>query len=193
MIIAIEIKSRTPFVGGAAFGTAGAYERLDGVAMGELDPRHPANLGIVNLDKAPRNARGRVEYCSDICILRPADAAKGNGRILNEVNNLGRKIRLANVCAGKAGNQPAAVADVGNAVPLKRGFTLVWSGWDPGAPRANCGLGLDAPVATDGGAPIVQRIREDFISGSRGGGLEQFRLSYDAASRDDAALTVRRT
>lgn len=193
MIIAIEIKSRAPFVGGASFGAVGAYERLDGVAIGELDPAHPANRGIVNLDKAPRNARGRVEYRSDICILRPVDAAKGNGRILYEVNNRGRIMLFANLCAGKAGNQPATAADLGNALPLKRGFTLVWSGWDAGAPRANGGLGLDAPVATDGGAPIVRRIREEFISGSRGGVLEQFRLSYEAASRSDAVLTVRRT
>ena len=73
MITAIEITSRAPFVGGATFGTTGAYERLDGVAIGELDPAHPGNRGIVNIDKAPRNARGRVEYRSDICILRPAD------------------------------------------------------------------------------------------------------------------------
>ena len=73
MITAIEITARAPFVGGAAFGAIGAYERLDGVAIGELDPAHPGNRGIVNLDKAPRNARGRVEYRSDICILRPTD------------------------------------------------------------------------------------------------------------------------
>ena len=52
------------------------------------------------------------------------------------------------------------------------GFTLVWSGWDAGAPRANGGLGLDAPIATDNGAPIVRRIREEFISGTRGGELQ---------------------
>lgn len=193
MIVAIEITSRAPFVAGASFGAVGAYERLDGVAIGELDPTDPANRAIVNLAKAPRNARGRVEYRSDICILRPMDAAKGNGRILYEVNNRGRIMLFANLCAGKVGNQPATAADLGNALPLKRGFTLVWSGWDAGAPRANGGLGLEAPVATDGGAPITRRIREEFISGSRGGVLEQFRLSYEAASRDDAVLTVRRT
>src|SRR5690242_15306557 len=99
MITAVEIKSRAPFVGGARFGDVGAYERLDGVAIGELDPTDPANRGIVNIDKAPRNAHGRVEYRSDICILRPADAAKGNGRILYEVNNRGRIMLFANLCA----------------------------------------------------------------------------------------------
>jgi hypothetical protein len=193
MITAIEIASRSMFVGGASFGAIGPYERLDGVAIGELDPAHPANRGIVNIDKAPRNARGNVEYRSDICILRPADPERGNGRILYEVNNRGRIMMFTNLCAGKPGNQPAAAADLGNALPLRLGFTLVWSGWDPGAPRANGGLGLDAPVATDNGAPIVRRIREEFISGTRGGDLPQFRLSYEAATRDDAILTARRT
>ena len=193
MITAIEITSRAPFVAGATFGTTGAYERLDGVAIGELDPGDPANRGIVNIDKAPRNAHGRVEYRSDICILRPADPERGNGRILYEVNNRGRIMLLANLCAGRPGNQPASAADLGNALPLRLGFTLVWSGWDPGAPRANGGLGLDAPEATDNGTPIVRRIREEFISGTRGGDLPQFRLSYEAATRDDAVLTVRRT
>jgi alpha/beta hydrolase family protein len=193
MITAIEITSRSPFVGGANFGSTGAYERLDGVAIGELDPRHSANRSIVNIDKAPRNARGNVEYRSDICILRPADPERGNGRILYEVNNRGRIMLFANLCAGKAGNQPTSADDLGNALPLHRGFTLVWSGWDPGAPRANGGLGLDAPVATNNGVPIVRRIREEFISGTRGGDLKQFRLAYEAATRDDAVLTVRRT
>ena len=89
---------------------------------------------------------------------------------------------FANLCAGKPGNQPQTAADLGNALPLRLGFTLVWSGWDPGAPRANGGLGLDAPVATDNGAPIVRRIREEFVSGTRGGDAEAFRLSYEAAS-----------
>jgi hypothetical protein len=193
MITAIEITARAPFVGGAAFGATGAYERLDGVAIGELDPAHPANRGIVNIDKASRNARGHVDYRSDICILRPADPERGNGRILYEVNNRGRILLFANLCAGKLGNQPATAAELGNALPLHLGFTLVWSGWDPGAPRANGGLGLDVPVATDNGAPIMRRIREEFISGTRGGDQQQFRLSYEAATRDDAVLTVRRT
>jgi hypothetical protein len=139
--------------------------------------------------------RGRVEYRSDICIIRPADPERGNGRILYEVNNRGRIMLFANLCAGSPGNQPRTVADLGNALPLRRGFTLVWSGWDPGAPRANGGLGMDAPIATNNGAPIVRRIREEFISGTRGGNLERFRLSYETASRDprEARLTVRRT
>jgi len=65
----------------------GAYERVAGVARGELDPADPHNAGIVNLDKAPRNARGQVEYETDFYLLRPVEAARGNRKIIYEVNN----------------------------------------------------------------------------------------------------------
>lgn len=192
MITAIEIRSRTPFVGGAVLGEAGAYERIDAVASGELDPSHPANRCIALIDKAPRTARGTVAYRSDVTVLRPVDPIKGNGRLLYEVNNRGRMMLIPNLCAGAAGNQPQSVADLGNALPFRLGFTLAWSGWDPGAARANGGLALDAPIATQAGAPIVQRIREEFVSGTRLGVMETLRLSYEAADTD-AVLTMRRT
>jgi hypothetical protein len=191
MITAIEIRDRESLVGGAEFGASGAYTRLNGTAFGELDPSHPRNRGIALLDKAPRNARGRVGYRSDFVILRPTDPARGNGRILYEVNNRGRIMMLANLCAGTAGNTWKTATDLGNAFPLRLGFTLVWSGWDAGAPKAT-GLSLDAPEASDAGKPIVRRIREEFVSGSRLGALPAFRLSHEAASRN-ATLTVRRS
>src|SRR5689334_10190204 len=73
MITGIEIRTRAPFVDGAPFGGTGAYERIDGVAIGALDPAHPRNRGIALLDQAPRNADGLVEYRSDFVLLRPAD------------------------------------------------------------------------------------------------------------------------
>ena len=43
----------------------GTYERLHGTVFGELDATHRLNAGIVNLDRAARNAGGNVEYQSD--------------------------------------------------------------------------------------------------------------------------------
>jgi len=186
MIIGIEIKSRSPFVNGASFGDAGAYERIDGVASGVLDPAHPRNRGIALLNQAPVNADGLVEYRSDFVLLRPADAAKGNGRLLYEVNNRGRIMLFANLCAGIAGNQPKTASDLGNALPLRLGFSLLWTGWDPGAPKAT-GLSLDVPVI-DG---VTRRIREEFVSGTRLGAHEAFKLAYEAV--EAASVTVRRT
>jgi hypothetical protein len=194
VLLSLDIQKVEPLAEGAPFGAVGGYERVIGTATGEVDPIDPANKAIALLDKAPRNARGRVEYSTDIYILRPQDPAKGNARILYEVNNRGRKMLFGNIADGPQGiNDPRTVADVGNGFPLRRGFTLVWSGWDPEAPRANLGLGLTAPVATDSGRPIVQRVREEYASGTRVGVLEAFKLSHEAATLDQsrARLTVR--
>ncbi len=194
MLVSLDIESVDLLAEGAEFGSAGAYERLIGTARGEVDPRDPANQGIANIGKAPRNARGRVEYSTDVFILRPRDPARGNGRILYEVNNRGRKMLFGNIADGPQGvNDPRTEADVGNGFPLRMGYTIVWSGWDPDAPRANGGLGMQAPVATDDGKPIVQEIRDEFVSGTRGGVLESFKLSYEAANLDQtrARLTQR--
>jgi hypothetical protein len=186
MIVGIEIKNRSPLVGGAAFGGVGAYERIDGVASGLLDPKHPRNSGIALLEQAPVNADGLVAYRSDFVLLRPADAARGNGRLLYEVNNRGRIMLFANLCAGAAGNQPKTAEDLGNALPLRLGFSLLWTGWDPGAPKPT-GLSLDVPVIEG----MAQPIREEFVSGTRLGVHEAFKLAYEAVG--PASVTVRRS
>lgn len=186
MITGIEVKSRTSLAGGATFGDSGAYQRIDGVATGLLDPCHPGNRGIALLDKAPTDANGLVAYRSDFVLLRPVDAAKCNGRLLYEVNNRGRIMLFNNLCAGAAGNQPSKPEDLGNALPLRLGFSLLWSGWDPGAPKST-GLSLDVPEI-DG---VTRPIREEFVSGTRLGVHETFKLAYEAVG--PAAVTLRRT
>src|SRR5438128_1635177 len=90
-ITAIRIDAVEPFADGQSFGEAGSYVRIKGVAKGELDPKAPENAVIVDLDKAPVNARGMVDYEVDIFILRPADPGKGNGILYYEVLNRGAK------------------------------------------------------------------------------------------------------
>lgn len=194
MLLALDIERVEPLADGAPFGEAGSYERVIATARGEIDPAHPGNSGIALIDKAPRNAAGKVEYKTDVFILRPKDPARGNGRILYEVNNRGRKMLFGNIADGPQGvNDPRTLADLGNAFPLRLGYTIVWSGWDPDAPRANMGLALAAPVATSNGQPIVQTVREEWVSGTRLGVLETFKLSHEAATLEQnrARLTVR--
>ena len=72
-IVQIDVQRTETFAGGQAFGARGAYVKIVGAAKGELDPRDARNRVIVNIDKAPRNGRGKVEYEADFYILRPAD------------------------------------------------------------------------------------------------------------------------
>jgi Alpha/beta hydrolase domain len=199
VLIRLKIDRMEPFADGMEFGTAGGYLRISGTAYGELDPRHPLNAVIVNLDKAPRNAYGLVEYETDFDIMRPADLGRGHRKILYEVVNRGRKNLLpvlhdAPETSPGAFNDPATPADAGNGLTFHTGYTLVWSGWDPDAPHANSGLSMCAPVATDAGAPIVKNIRDEFVFGTR---VPTTRLtaplSYEAATLDQgqARLTVR--
>ena len=82
MLTRLQIDRIEPFADGMAFGTVGSYVRLVGTAYGELDPQHPRNTVIVNIDKSPRNARGYVEYDADVYLMRPTDVSKGNRKLL---------------------------------------------------------------------------------------------------------------
>src|SRR5580693_2655353 len=184
----INVTDIADFADGHEFGTAGAYVRIKGVARGTLDPAAPANSGIVDLDKAPRNAKGLVDYATDFDILRPKDPARGSSMLVYDVPNRGSK-RIFNLLDDIPANDPARTndpktrEDAGLGFCLGRGYSLVWSGWDPGAPRANSGLGAEFPAVLDHGQPVVQRIRDEFHVGTRAPGDGSLRrLSYPAAS-----------
>jgi hypothetical protein len=199
MLTTITINSVEPFASGSAFGNTGAYERVKGTFRGELDPQDPRNRVIVNIGKAPPNAAGKVEYEADFFMLRPTDATRGNGKIIYDVTNRGRmyihwRLMDARLASPAAGNDPRTAEDAGTGLFLRRGYTLVWSGWDPDAPRTNNGLAMKAVVATNDGKPIVRIIRDELVSATRGAPRESFRLTHEAAMLDptQAKLTVRR-
>jgi hypothetical protein len=193
-LIEINVVAVEPFAEGAAFGNTGAYERVRGTFKGELDPADPRNKVIVNLDKAPKNAAGRVEYEADFYILRPVDPARGSRKLFYDVTNRGRQyVHWMFGDSRTVRNDPRALEDAGNGLILRRGYTVVWSGWDPDAPRSDDGLAMTPVIATHGGEPIVRVIRDELQSGTRGAQREVFRLTHDAAVLDQARakLTVR--
>src|ERR1700726_3545290 len=172
-ITGITISAVEPFAEGKAFGEAGGYVRVRGVARGVLDPRAPENAGICDLDKAGRNAAGLVEYATDLFILRPAEPRRGSGILVYDVTNRGAK-RILSLIDDVPANDPIAVndpktaRDAGLGFLFARGHSIVWSGWDPGAPRANNGLGADFPTALENGKPVTGRIRDEIHVGTRG-------------------------
>ena len=62
----VIVESQSPVYGGRSFGDVGAYERLTGYVVCAADPNDPKNAEIVNIDKAPRNGDGLVEYTVDL-------------------------------------------------------------------------------------------------------------------------------
>jgi len=108
------------------------YQKLTGHAYGELDPKLPLNAIITDLEFAPRNARGMVEYVATFTLLKPADMAKASGVLLYFVPNRGR----INLTGG--GFQTDA---------RQQGHVLVASGWQGDLESAEDMETLSVPVA----------------------------------------------
>jgi hypothetical protein len=196
-ITRIVIARRHPAFGGKSFGSAGPYEMLVGTAYGELDPKAPMNRGIVNLQFAPVNAKGHVEYSMDITFLKPVDINKGNGRLIYDVINRGHEKALSDLNLSEFSRTgPEEVNDPATAFIMKRGYTVAWSGWEgersdevlshPGLLKA------DFPIAIRNGKPITGVNREEITDTPAGPSFTKL-LSYPAANLDKAAasLTVR--
>jgi len=183
----------SPTFGGVSFGDVGPYEKLVGRAFGEIDPRDPLNAVITDLERAPRNARGMVEYATDIYILRPIDRSKGNHRLFFEINNRGNNFSFSFFNdATTGGNDPTTVADAGNGFLMRQGYSIVLSGWDATAPPGGGRLTIAVPVATNSdGSPIVGPSVEEFVIDD--GATLTGPLTYPAATLDQsqASLTVR--
>ena len=65
-VTALEIKTRSPFAQGQSFGDVGLYQQLDGTVHFAVDPHHPGNAGITDLQRAPRDAHGLVHCHAEI-------------------------------------------------------------------------------------------------------------------------------
>src|SRR5438093_104561 len=158
-------KVESPTFEGRAFGEVGQYEKLTGRAFGVADPKDPVDATIVNIERAPRNAQGLVEYDVDFYILKPIDMTKGNKSLFYDVVNRGNKNlhTTFNVGAG-GGNNPTKAADAGDGLLMNMGYTLVWSVWQgdvlPGGDRQT----VRFPIATaSSGGPITKKIWTEFV------------------------------
>jgi len=198
----IDITRREPFADGQSFGNTGAYEKLVGSVYLEADPADPHNAGITDLDKAPRNSRGLVEYSADLAILKPVDMSRGNHKIFYQVINRGNKGILNTFDDAPSSNDPSTVADAGNGYILQQGYTLVFLGWESDVLPGNGRMGITLPVATDSGQPITGLLTEryDVAHQIPMSGIASLPLSgssssesYPAASLDAASarLSVR--
>ena len=158
----IEIGSRTEIVGGKPFGAHGAYEKIIGKVYFAVDPTNPRNKPIVDLDKAPRDASGRVTFSADLYVLAPKDPALGNGVALFDVLNRGRKNIIRDFNRAPQNLNPTAEADFGDGFLMRQGYTLVWVGWQFDIPHRDDLMGLDAPPALEQEKPITGRVSTTF-------------------------------
>ena len=159
----VEIRSTTDALGGRSFGSVGAYELLKGTIFFAVDPANASNRVIADLDKAPKNAQGRVEFSSDLFIIRPKDRSKGNGVLFFDVVNRGNKSLLSVFSRGTRATDFTTESEFGDAWLLTQGYTLVFVGWQFDIAAGKTLVGFTAPTATERGAPIKGWVRMPFI------------------------------
>ncbi len=156
-ITELEITHRTSFASGEGFGDVGAYELLEGAAHYAVDPSHARNRGITDLDLAPRNSAGRVGFSADFAMLQPVNIDRGNRRILFDVVNRGRKTALT-MNGVPIPTDATAPLEAGNGYLMRRGYTVVWGGWQSDVPPTPGLIGLQGPEAIGPQGPLTGKI-----------------------------------
>jgi hypothetical protein len=171
-ITRVEIESvESPALDGRSYGTIGQYERLRTIMHGEVDPDDPRHAEIVNLELAPRNERGRVEYSTVVEIFRPIESSRWNGAIYHTVPN-----------RGGSGAADAAL--------LEMGFAFVRVGWQGDLTPTASNIVAHLPVARHAdGSPVTGQAYEEFNFGNDNS-TSTATLSYPAASLDPSAATL---
>jgi hypothetical protein len=195
-VIRIEVKSRADLSPQPA-GATGPYERITGTIHFAVDPRNPVNQIITDLDKAPRNAQGRVEFSSDFELLKPKDPARGNGTILYEVSNRGGRGMVNFFNRGSGQIDPRSGQRNGDDFLFEHGFTLMWIGWQFDVPLRPELLRVYAPIAKNAdGSAITGLVRSDFVvtqPATEASLADRGHQAYPVSDPNDAAtiLTVR--
>ena len=174
---------------GLSFGSVGQYEKIRGIAYGEVDPSDPRNAVITDIELAPVNVQGMVEYSMDIFILKPVDLNRGNHRILFDFNNRGQ-MRVGLFNGAVTTNNPTSAKDAGTGFIMNLGYTVVGSGWEPAVSGVDA-MKIIVPVATKDGATVTGPSYEYIVFDNAKTATS--RLAYAAANTDksQAALTVR--
>lgn len=162
-IVRFEASSDTAAFGGQNFGQVGEYRRITGRAFGEVDPAHPGNAIIQDIALAPRNARGMVEYWTDVDILVPADRARASGLVLFDVVNRGNKRALFTF--NGAPTQGNAADHAGDGFLMARGDAVVFFGWQPDLLEGDNRLRMGVPVARNAdGSAITGIVRSELVT-----------------------------
>jgi hypothetical protein len=152
----LEILSREPMNGGRPADGAGPYELVQGRVHGEVDPADPRNTIIQDIDLAPRNARGRVEYVATFALGKPVDPARSSRTLVYQVVNRGN---------GAATSSP-------------EGHLSLVSGWQGDVVPTPANQTIVVPVATrPDGSPVTGPVIARFYNVTAGTNTVPIRLS----------------
>jgi len=181
--------------GTTSFGSAGQYEQLACTATGALDIHDPLNAIIQDIDLAPRDAKGLVEYSMAVTILKPVDLGNSNQTLIYDVVNRGNRELPAFFNTGTTAANPG-----GDGFMQSQGYIMVASGWQGDVLAGNNRLTMQVPIATNrDGSTITGRVRTEYSL--TGGATSTQNLgsgpytngttaSYETVSLDNAGDTL---
>ncbi len=135
------------------------YVQMIGKVYFAVDPKDPKNAVVADIDKAPRNADGKVEFTADLLTMWPK-VGDGNNVALVDVVNRGSTtaFRL---------NRTAGQNLVGDGFLLKQGFMIICIGWEFDVASRNGAIRIQVPVATNNGVPITGLVKTAFTPDRR--------------------------
>jgi hypothetical protein len=176
-VVKIDIKQKDDF---------GTHERVIGRVHFAVDPKLRANRLIADLDLAPRNAQGKVEFAGDLLLFVPKEAVRARGTVFLEVVNRGQDQSLGLMSGAQQRDLSPESWVLGDRFLLEQGFTVAFLGWQFDV-NPSQGLTFDAPIA-----PVQGVVRESDVA-LPGRRSTDFPLKYcaPAESRKDAVITFR--
>jgi hypothetical protein len=171
-VVTVRVVDRTDFAGAGSI----PYERIAAKAYLAVDPALAANRNITDLNLAPRNDKGLVEFSADVVVIKPRDPRAGNGTALFDIPNRG------------GGTLPRSFLS-DDKLLYEQGYTLIDLGWQFDVPREDQRLRLTTPAAPG----VRGLVRGQFIPDKR---VTTFLVSdrshvpYEAADLNDPAAKL---
>ena len=144
-----QVESRRIYADGRSFGDFGVFELLQGRVRYSVDPADPRNVGIVDLEHAPRDEDGWVRYSGDYTIVAPRD--RPARKLLVDVPNRGRRLAFSILNRARPADLLEDPCAPGDGFLFRRGFAVASIGWQWDLPA---GLALDVPEVLENGEPV---------------------------------------
>lgn len=161
----LEIIETIPIANGKNFGDIGAYEKISGIAYFEIAPDHKRNKTIADINRAPVNANGNVEFSAEFEILRPVNSKKASGLLFIETPAQGQKLSLGllhDIDSQEDLNLINKNTNLGNGFLFNRGHTVAWIAWQDKISNTDHRLVVDFPLILENENPIEGFILTEF-------------------------------
>ncbi|MBT8403738.1 MAG: hypothetical protein KJP18_07780, partial [Gemmatimonadetes bacterium] len=164
-VVRVVIDRRTVFLEGRVFGTAGAYELLEGRVFFAFDPDEPANGRIADIHLAPVGEDGRVELWTGFTVLQPLDPQQRRGIAWVDLGEGGLGATAALIQGGAPdGTVFTDPAELGDPLLLRQGVTWIQLGWEAAFTDRPGRLTLALPTALEAdGSPVMGWVRLDWL------------------------------